>query len=271
MQVEEKQQTVLYEVSDRVAWIRLNRPDRMNAIDTELRGELSAALKRAERDSDARCVVITGSGRAFSAGADVREFGEAVKTQFGQADASEAVGAMLREQYMPLILRLRTMHKPVIAAVNGVAAGIGASIAMACDIRLAAPEASFVEAFVLIALAPDGGASWLLPRLVGTGKALEMLMTGAPLSAQEAERFGLVNRVVPANELESATRELAARLAAGPQKVIAAAKRAVNRALDSTLEEAMEFESYLQEAQAAGRDFKEGATAFLEKRPANFE
>jgi 2-(1,2-epoxy-1,2-dihydrophenyl)acetyl-CoA isomerase len=250
-----------------VAWITLNRPERLNAVGAQARGELDAALKQVERDAAVRCVVLTGAGRGFCAGADVRDMSGAG----GDMRTPEEVGSTLRGEYTNIITRLRTMPKPVICAVNGVAAGIGASFAMACDIRIAAEEAYFSEAFVGIALAPDGGASWMLPRFVGRGRALEMFFTGKPLGAVDAERFGLVNRVVPAAELEETVRTLATELAAGPTGAIAAGKRAVNHAENSTLEEALEFESYLQEARAASPDFVEGVTAFREKRKANFK
>jgi 2-(1,2-epoxy-1,2-dihydrophenyl)acetyl-CoA isomerase len=253
------EQAVLVEIKDAVAWIRLNRPDRMNAVSTDLRKQLLAALKQCERDEAVRCLVVTGTGRAFCAGADVREFG----SREGSLEA-------IRDEYHGILTRLRGMPKPVIAAMNGVAAGIGASIAMACDIRYAAPEASFVEAFVKIGLTVDGGATWLLPRLIGTGKALEMFYTGDPLGAEDAERLGLVNRVVPAGELEAAAAELAGRLARGPAAALAATKRAVIRSQDSGFEQALDFEFQLQAAQMLNPDFKEGVSAFLEKRPPRF-
>jgi 2-(1,2-epoxy-1,2-dihydrophenyl)acetyl-CoA isomerase len=268
MAVTEQQQTLETSTTAGVAWVRLNRPERMNAIDAGMRRELDATLKKLERDAEVRCVVLTGNGRAFSAGADVKEFGVAAGATAEQLAAE--VGRILRQEYIPIVTRLRTMPKPVIAAVNGVAAGIGASLAMASDIRIAVPEASFIEAFVGIALAPDGGATWFLPRLIGTGKALEMFFTGAPLAAADAERFGLVNHIVSADQLEGTARALAERLAAGPPRAIAAAKRAVNHALESGLEESMEFESYLQEAQVVRDDFREGVMAFIEKREAKF-
>ena len=255
--------SVDYRVEEAVAWITINRPDRMNAIDTATRRELGEATKQAERDAAVRCVVLTGAGdRAFSAGADIREMGEGGEI--------EIVGRVLRDEYGPILVRLRTMPKPVIAAVNGVAAGVGVSFAMAADIRLAVEHARFIEAFVGIGLVGDGGATWLLPRLVGTGKAMEMLMTGAPLSATDAERFGLVNQVLPAASFRDTVREWATRLAAGPTGAIAANKRAVNHALGSTFEEAIEFESYLQQARIATADFAEGVAAFTEKRPPKF-
>ncbi|TMC11878.1 MAG: enoyl-CoA hydratase [Chloroflexi bacterium] len=249
-----------YEVDNGVAWIRLNRPDRLNAVNRELRSALVDAVRRAERDESARAVVVTGSGRGFCAGADVREFGD---REGGVAD--------IRGEYETMLGRLYGMPKPTIAAMNGVAAGIGASLALACDLRYAVPEASFVEAFVKIGLTVDGGATWLLPRLIGSGRALEMMYTGDPLGADEAERLGLVNRVVAAGELEPVVRALAERLAAGPANALAAIKRSVNYATHSTLEEAMEFEFHLQAVQMRYEDFREGVTAFLEKRQPKFQ
>jgi 2-(1,2-epoxy-1,2-dihydrophenyl)acetyl-CoA isomerase len=176
------------------------------------------------------------------------------------------VGDILRNEYMPMLVRLRTMAKPVIAAMNGPAVGIGASFALACDIRIATPEAYLMEAFVNIGLAPDGGVSWLLPRLAGTGVAYEMFFTGKALAAADAHRLGVINRIVPAERLEDEVRELAIHLAAQPRNAMAGAKRAVNHALDSTYEEAMEFESYLQETQAGSQEFADGVAAFLARR-----
>ncbi|HLQ61723.1 MAG TPA: enoyl-CoA hydratase-related protein, partial [Candidatus Acidoferrales bacterium] len=178
----------------------------------------------------------------------------------------EEVGRVLREEYLPMLQRLRTMPKPVVGALNGPAVGIGASFALACDIRIAVPEAYVMEAFVNIGLGPDGGVTWMLPRLVGSGKALEMFFTGQPLPAADAERLGLINRVVPAEQFEEAVRELATHLAAQPAGAMAAAKRAVNFALSSSFEDAAEYESYLQEAQAGSQEFVDGVRAFLEKR-----
>jgi 2-(1,2-epoxy-1,2-dihydrophenyl)acetyl-CoA isomerase len=167
-----------------------------------------------------------------------------------------------------MLTRLRTMPKPVIAAMNGPAVGIGASFALACDIRIATPEAYLLEAFVNIGLAPDGGVSWLLPRLAGTGVAYEMFFTGKPLTAADAHRLGVINRIVPADRLEEEVRDLANQLAAQPRGAMAGAKRAVNHALESTFEQALEFESYLQEAQAASPEFAEGVQNFLARRAA---
>jgi len=257
------EQHVKVEVEGGVGWIRLNRPAKMNAIGALTRQQLGDAIKQAERDEAIRVVVLTGSGRAFCSGADVTEM-----VGDGGMRTPADVGNVLRNEYMPMLSRLRTMPKPVIAAMNGPAVGIGASYALACDIRIAVPEAYLMEAFVNIGLAPDGGVSWLLPRLAGTGVAYEMFFTGGALQASDAHRLGVINRLVPADRLEAEVRELAGKLAAQPRQAMAAAKRAVNHALESSYEEALEFESYLQEAQAASQEFADGVQAFLARRAA---
>jgi 2-(1,2-epoxy-1,2-dihydrophenyl)acetyl-CoA isomerase len=259
----EVEQHVKVETEGGVGWIRLNRPEKMNAIGAVTRKQLGDAIKQAERDDAVRVVVLIGSGRAFCSGADVTEMAQ---SGGGGMRTPEDVGNVLRNEYMPMLTRLRTMPKPVIAALNGPAVGIGASYALACDIRIAVPEAYLLEAFINIGLAPDGGVSWLLPRLVGTGVAYEMFFTGKPLQAADAHRLGVINRLVPAEKLEAEVRELANHLASQPRQAMAAAKRAVNHALESSYEEALEFESYLQEAQAASPEFAEGVSAFLAKR-----
>lgn len=248
---------------DGIALIRFNRPEKMNAIGRVTRQQLGEAIKQVERDDAVRVVVLTGTGRAFSSGADVTEMAEGAGMR-----TPEDVGNVLRGEYMPMLQRLRTMPKPVIAAMNGPAVGIGASFALACDIRIATPEAYLLEAFVNIGLAPDGGVSWLLPRLAGTGVAYEMFFSGKPLQAADAHRLGVINRIVPAERLEEEVRELAAQLASQPRQAMAGAKRAMNHALNSTFEEATEFESYLQEAQAASPEFAEGVRNFLARRAA---
>jgi len=253
-------EVVRYAVENGVAWIRLNRPESMNAVNGALRRALADSIKLADRDEAVKVVVITGEGRAFCAGADVREF----QSRDGALEDAQ-------QDYEFLLGRLLTMPKPTIAAMNGVAAGIGASLALVCDLRYAVPQASFIEAFVKIGLTVDGGVSWLLPRLIGSGKALEMFYTGDPLSASDAERFGVVNRVVEPELLEAAVRELAERLAAGPTHALGAIKRSVNYAMNATLEEAMEFEFHLQGVQMQREDFREGVTAFLEKREPRFQ
>src|SRR3984893_16513518 len=211
----EVEQHVTGEVEGGVGWIRLSRPEKMNAIGTLTRKQLGEAIKQAERDDAVRVVVLTGSGRAFCSGADVTEM-----VGDGLMRTPEDVGNVLRNEYMPMLTRLRTMPKPVIAAMNGPAVGIGARYALACDIRIAVPEAYLLEAFVNIGLAPDGGVSWLLPRLTGTGVAYEMFFTCKPLSAADAHRLGIINRLVPQERFEEEVRELATQLASQPPKAM---------------------------------------------------
>jgi 2-(1,2-epoxy-1,2-dihydrophenyl)acetyl-CoA isomerase len=254
-------ETILYTQDEGVLTITLNRPDVLNAFNSVMGRELLDALKKAERDPEARCVVITGAGRAFSSGEDLKA---------RQAEGITEFGPTLRDRYNPIVLRIRNMDKPVLGSINGVAAGAGCSLALACDLRIASEKARFIEVFVRVGLVPDSGSSFFLPRLVGLGKALEMAFLGDEVGAEEALRLGLVNHMVPVEELETATRELALRLAKGPTKAIGLAKRAMNRALTMDLEDLMEYEAYGQEVAGASADYQEGVVAFSEKRPANF-
>ncbi|MEO8285730.1 MAG: enoyl-CoA hydratase-related protein [Chloroflexota bacterium] len=254
-------ETILTTQDEGVHTITLNRPDTLNAFNSAMGRELLDALKKAERDPEARCIVLTGAGRAFSSGEDLKA---------RQSEGITDFGSTLRDRYNPIVLRIRNMDKPVLGSINGVAAGAGCSLALACDLRIASEKARFLEAFVRIGLVPDSGSSFFLPRLVGLGKALEMAFLGDEVGAEEALRLGMVNRVVPPEELESATRELALRLAKGPTKAIGLAKRAMNRALTMDLEQILEYETHGQEIAGASDDYKEGVAAFTEKRPANF-
>jgi len=241
--------------------MRNSRPDALNAFDRSMKEALLAALKWAERDSEVRVVVLTGAGRAFSAGQDLKE-----RQQPGAADLADE----LRARYNPLVVQMRRMEKPIIGAINGVAAGAGCSIALACDLRLASDRAQFIEVFGRVGLVPDTGSTWFLPRLVGYARAAEMILTTDPVDAETALRWGLVNRVVPADLLMEETAALAARLAAGAPRALALAKRALNRAFDSSLEDALEYEAQLQGIAGRTRDHSEGVAAFVEKRPAEF-
>lgn len=254
-------ETILYTLDEGVLTITLNRPDVLNAFNRKMTSEIQDALKKAERDSSVRCIVFAGAGRAFSSGEDLKA---------RMAEGNTGFGSTLRERYNPIILKMRNIDKPVLGSINGVAAGAGCSLALACDMRIASEKARFIEVFVRVGLVPDSGSSFFLPRLVGMGKALEMAFLGDEVGAEEALRLGLVNRVVPADELESATRELALRLAKGPTKAIGLAKRAINRALSMDLEELLEYEVYAQETAGASEDHKEGIAAFGEKRTPNF-
>jgi 2-(1,2-epoxy-1,2-dihydrophenyl)acetyl-CoA isomerase len=250
-------ETIRYELDEGVLTLTLNRPDVLNALNRQMTDELQDAFKSAERDPEVRCVVITGAGRAFSSGEDLKA---------RQASGVAGFGGTLKERYNPLVLRMRSIEKPVIGSINGVAAGAGCSLALACDLRIASDKASFMQVFVRVGLVPDSGASFLLPRIIGLGRALEMAFLGDGVGAEDAYRIGLVNRLVPAAELETATRELAVRLAKGPTRSIGLAKRAMNRAMSMDLEAALEYEVFAQETAGATEDHREGMAAFLEKR-----
>lgn len=262
-------ETILIEDGDSIRTITFNRPDALNALNDMMKDELADALKQAERDAAVRCLVITGAGRAFCAGQDLKDrlTGEAAGAQAGTA---MSLGDTLRQKYNALILRLRTIEKPVVAAVNGVAAGAGCSIALACDLRIAADKASFIQAFVKVGLVPDSGSTFLLPRLVGLGKALEMAFTGDPLDAGSALDLGLVSRVVAHEELMPVTMGLAQRLAQSPTRAIGLTKRAMNRALCVDLEMALDYEADMQEIAGRTHDHREGVQAFVEKRAPQF-
>lgn len=265
---------VRYEAAERVATITLDRPDVLNAFDRALKDELLSALRRAARDAEVRVAIVTGAGRAFSAGQDLRER----MPSDGSGDPAGATAASqptpldeeLRARYNPIVWAIWAMEKPVIAAVNGVAAGAGMSLALACDLRIASEAASFIEVFGRVGLVPDTGSTWILPRLVGPAKALELMWTTDPVDAQTALGLGLVNRVVPADDLMGATRALALRLASAAPLALALTKRAVQRALQSGLSEALDYEASLQGIAGRSADYAEGVRAFVEKRPARF-
>jgi 2-(1,2-epoxy-1,2-dihydrophenyl)acetyl-CoA isomerase len=254
--------TVLAATAGGVLTLTLNRPDALNSLTVELKYGLLAALKDAARNKEVRVVVLTGAGRAFSAGQDLKER--------SGPDVND-LGTELRTRYNPIILAMRRLEKPIIGAINGVAAGAGISVAMACDIVLASDKASFMEAFGRVGLVPDTGSSWFLPRLVGPARAAEMMFTADSVDAATAERIGLINRVVAADSLMDEANALAARLAQAAPIALALAKRALNRALNSTLEDALEFEAQLQSIAGRSADHKEGVAAFVEKRPPNFK
>lgn len=254
-------ESLRYELADGVATITLDRPDALNSFDRRLKEELLAALKAVERDRAVRAVILTGAGRAFSAGQDLKE---------RQGADVPDLGTELRERYNPIVLAMRRLEKPIIGAVNGVAAGAGCSIALACDLRIAADTASFIVVFGRVGLVPDTGLTWVLPRLVGLARAAELAFTTDPVDAPTAERWGLVNRVVPADSLMDEARALATRLAASAPLALALAKRGFQHALDSDLAEALEFEAQLQTIAGRSSDYVEGVAAFVEKRPARF-
>jgi 2-(1,2-epoxy-1,2-dihydrophenyl)acetyl-CoA isomerase len=242
-----------------VLTITLNRPDKLNAFDAATHKAFAGALKEAA-DAEVRAVVLTGAGRGFCVGQDLAELSE------GDRD----VATLLRERWNRHVLGLRGLEKPVLAAVNGAAAGAGLSLACACDLRIAADSTAFVPAFVTVGLVPDTGGSWLVPRLLGYARAFEWMSSGRKIDAAEALAWGLVSEVVPADEVLGRTQERAGALAALPTRAIAMTKRLFERAASSRLEDQLELEAQLQVAATRTEDFAEGVAAFLEKRDPRF-
>jgi 2-(1,2-epoxy-1,2-dihydrophenyl)acetyl-CoA isomerase len=253
---------LLLDTSDGIATLTLNRPEVLNAFNDAMAAEVIAALKAVDGDSGARCLVITGAGKGFCAGQDLGAL----------RDRPEAVSFRdhLLNTYNPIIAALRGLEKPVIGQINGAAAGAGLGLALACDLRYAADTARFRMAFSGIGLAPDSGTSYFLPRIIGYSRAYELAATNTPLAAQAALELGLVNSLFPAAKLAEAVREIALKLAQASPKALALTKRAMTRAFDVTLDEALAFEAQLQEIAGRSADHREGVTAFLEKRAPNF-
>ena len=254
------------ETADHICTITLNRPKVYNAFNDQLTYELQDALKQAERDHDVRVIIITGAGKAFCSGQDLGDLKERYVPGYVPKFAKD-----LDRRYNPIAKRIINMEKPVIAAINGVAAGAGCSLALACDIRIASQHASLIEVFINVALIPDTGSTYTLPRLVGLGKAKELCFTGDKVDAEEALRIGLVNRVVEADQLMDETRALAKKLAALPSCGIALTKRLLNQSFDNDLEGQLRAESFAQDTAGKTADHFEGVSAFLEKRKPQFK
>jgi len=255
-----------YVVADGVALITLNRPDVLNAFNDELGFAALDAMNSAAEDDNVRCVVITGAGRAFCSGEDLGALGDGYRA----GDVPD-LGETLVKRYNPLIRAIRSAPKPVVAAVNGVAAGAGASIALACDFRIASEKAKFILAFVHVGLVPDSGALWFLTKMVGTSKAWELAATGSPLTADEALRMGIVGRVAPPEEFEASWKEFVSTLAAGPTRAYALIKSLTNLASDRSLVEQLDAEVSIQSEAGKTLDHLEGVQAFLAKRPPKFQ
>jgi 2-(1,2-epoxy-1,2-dihydrophenyl)acetyl-CoA isomerase len=256
-------ETILYETAGGVATITLNRPDSLNAFNDKMIGETQDAFKQAGRDKAVRCIVITGSGRAFSSGQDLKD----VQAREGVF----SIGEHLRHGYNKLISLMVTLEKPIVAGVNGVAAGAGCGIALAADLRIASDKASFMLAFSRVGLIPDSGSTWTLPRLIGYARAYEMAITADRIPADKALAWGMVNEVVPAEQLPEVVAAWAGTLATGPTLAYGLTKRAMRQADGQTLEEALAYESYLQEIAGRSDDSREGVQAFVEKREPAFK
>ncbi|MFF5934081.1 enoyl-CoA hydratase/isomerase family protein [Streptomyces sp. NPDC012508] len=257
---------VLHTVENGVSWITLNRPEAMNAVTWDQRERIIALLGEASTDPAVRAVVVTATGRGFCAGADLRG-----APASGSPRVAGDVARTIRLGAQRLIGAVLDCEKPVIAAVNGTAAGIGAHLAFACDLVLAAESAKFIEVFVRRGLVPDGGGAYLLPRLIGPQRAKELMFFGDAVTAQDARELGLVNRVVPADELEKAAREWAERLAQGPTRALALTKQLVNASLDADRSTAFAAEAAAQEINMTTRDANEGVASFVERRAPRYE
>lgn len=253
---------VIFEIRDRVGCITLHRPEKLNAFNREMALLLQAKLDECKNNTEVRAVYITGSGKAFSAGQDLAEVVD---------PEGPGMKRILSEHYNPIVSRIRKLEKPVVAAVNGVAAGAGANIALCCDIVVAAQSSSFIQAFSKIGLIPDSGGTHTLPRLIGWQKASAIMMLGDKIPAEEAERLGMVYKVLPDENFSAAAMTIAVRLSKLPTIALAYTKQALNLSIHSTFEEQLHDEDILQQRAAQTSDYKEGVLSFMEKREANFK
>ncbi|HEY6335856.1 MAG TPA: 2-(1,2-epoxy-1,2-dihydrophenyl)acetyl-CoA isomerase PaaG [Alphaproteobacteria bacterium] len=256
--------TILYEVAEGIASITLNRPEKLNAFTAELHGELREAIAIAAEDVNIRALLLTGAGRGFCAGQDLNDRATA------PGEAPRDLGHTLDSLYNPLVRSLRALPKPVVCAVNGVAAGAGANLALACDIVLAARSARFIQAFCRLGLVPDSGGTYFLPRLVGQARALGLGLLGEPLSAERAAEIGLIWQCVDDDKLAEEARKLAGLLAALPPVGLALIKRAINSSSGNDLDRQLDLERDLQRVAGRTEDYREGVNAFLQKRKASF-
>lgn len=249
--------TVLFQIKQQVAWLTLNRPDKYNSFNREMALRLQQLLDECAENDAVRCICLTGSGKAFCAGQDLAEFPDPAQIDFDK---------VVSEYYNPLIGRLRNIEKPVVAAVNGVAAGAGANLALACDIIIATGSASFIQAFSKIGLIPDSGGTFFLPRLVGLQKATALMMLGDKVTAAEAAEMGMIYKTVADDLFATEAERITSTLAALPTTGLGLTKRALNQSIANSLDQQLTLEKELQTAAGATADFKEGVQAFLEKR-----
>lgn len=253
---------ITFEIQNQVAFITLNRPEKYHSFVREMALELQQRLNECQEDSNIRAVILTASGKAFCAGQDLKE----------AADPNgPGLQKIINEHYNPIIKQIRSLKKPIICAVNGVAAGAGASIALSCDIVIATEEASFVQAFSKIGLVPDSGSTFFLPKLIGFNKASALMMTGEAISAVEAERIGMIYKVFSKENFEEEKLKLANKLAKMPTKALALTKKLLNLSLENNLDQQLEEEENQQVIAGNTNDYKEGITSFLEKRKPNFK
>ncbi|MEK9775582.1 MAG: 2-(1,2-epoxy-1,2-dihydrophenyl)acetyl-CoA isomerase PaaG [Quisquiliibacterium sp.] len=256
--------TIEFSHDQGLARVALNRPDKLNSFTRQMHADLRDALTQCEQDEAIRAVVITGNGRAFCAGQDLADLSF-------EPGAMTDLGALIHDNFNPLIRRIQALPKPVIARVQGIAAGAGANLALACDLVLAGRSASFLQAFVNIGLVPDSGGTWFLPHRVGVARAMGLAMLGEKLSAEQAEQWGLIWRCVEDDQLDAEVARLASKLAAMPTRALASAKQAIHAALTNGLSEQLDMERDMQSSLGASHDYAEGVNAFLQKRAPRFE
>lgn len=257
--------TILFAITDGVATLTLNRPDRLNSFNADMHREVRDALQTVHKDETVRCLLLTGAGRGFCAGQDLSD------RNVAPGDEAPDLGASIDQNYNPLVRSLRDLPMPVVCAVNGVAAGAGANLALACDIVLAARSASFIQSFCRIGLVPDSGGTWTLPRLVGPARAAGLAMLGDKLPAEQAEAWGLIWKAVDDERLTEEATALARHFATQPTAGLALIKRALNASSTNTLDQQLDLERDFQRLAGRTADYREGVAAFTEKRPATFK
>lgn len=252
---------LLYEVHDGTATIRLNRPEVYNALNDEITFEMQDAWRAVARDEGVRVVVLTGEGKAFCAGQDLKATGGTAKRSFMES---------LHRRYNPIIRAMRALPKPIVCRLNGVAAGAGCSLALACDVIIASEDATLIEVFVNIGLVPDSGSSFFLPRAVGAAKAFELCAMGSKLQAAEAVSLGLINKAVAADQLDTVVKSYTDHFSSAPTKAIGLIKKMLQKSMHATLDEMLDYEAWCQEIAGSSEDYREGVAAFLEKRKPRF-
>ena len=257
--------TIEFVIEDGLARLTLDRPDRLNSFNAQMHEEVRAAMETVQRDDGIRCLLISGNGRAFCAGQDLSD------RDVAPGDDAPDLGETLERKYNPLIRSLVTLEKPVICAVNGVAAGAGANIALACDIVIAAESAKFIQSFCRIGLVPDSGGTWTLPRLAGRARALGMALLGERISARQAEDWGMIWKCVADEDLASTTEQLARHLATQPTRGLGLIKRAMLASSDNSLDDQLDLERDLQQLAGRSEDYREGVSAFMDKREPEFK